>query len=330
MPNFWSKTSQYFSEKFYGVSTQDQDFEKSIQNMKNTEKGLEALKNVLHNFPIYTKKFTEFFTDLNSAIHLIYGGSPYNLFIDEIMCKQSVVITQINQMNKIANKLLSKTSEWERIFESAKKSLDQREEKRKVYDHYEKKLSKLKNKANNEYKERNEEKFTKAASEYVDVSEKVYTLIQNSLKLSWDLSNQVMTELIIGELNLFEGISNTLKCFKNTMMRFKEISNSVYNPNANRNTFNYDPMKFMKENDLIKKILISREDTAKSQNYNRHRNSRHTFFGFGNEQRRKKEKLQEKNVDNIALHSRKTNSFGDLPEEVLKEFYDIEDEFSFK
>ena len=89
-------------------------------------------------------------------------------------------------------------------------------------------------------------------------------------------------------------------------------------------------MKFMKEKDLIKKILISREDTAKSQNYNRHRNSRHTFFGFGNEQRRKKEKLQEKNVDNIALHSRKTNSFGDLPEEVLKEFYDIEDEFSFK
>ena len=328
MPNFWTKASQYLSEKFSGVRTQDEDFEKSIEKMKNTEKGLNNLKNVLHDFPNYTKKFTEFFSDLNSAIQLIYEGSPYNLFIDEIIGKQSIVLTHFSQMNKIANNLLSKTSEWERIFEPPKKNLDEREEKRKVYDHYERKLSKMKDKEKNEYRQRNEEKFTKAAAEYVDISEKVYNLIENSLKLSWDLSNQIMSELIMGEINLFDGISNTLKCFKNTMLRFSEISNSVYNPNANRNTFNYDPMKFMKEKDMIKNIIISREDTAKNINI-KQKISRHTFFGFGNEQRRNKEKNKEKNVDNITVHSRKMNSFGDLTKEVLEEFKDIEDEFSF-
>lgn len=334
MPNLWAKASQYFSEKFSGVRTQDSDFEETIQIMNNTEKGLNILKNILHNFPTYTKRFSEFFEDLNSALKLIYEGSPYNLFIDEILCKNLVVLTQFELLNKSIAKLYSKTTEWERIFESAKNNLDEREEKRKVYDHYEKKLSKISyNAPKKEYLERNEEKFRKAASEYVQISENVYNLVENSLKLSWDLSNQVVSELVSSEINFFSQMDNILLCFKNPKEKFEEITKNINNPNSNRNVYNYDPMKFMGRKDLIKKVAINNNRPSVVPNMgtnNANKAGRYTFFGFGNEPPKKKnEKVQNNNFDNISSNSRNTNSFGDLDNDLLKEFDEIPDEFSF-
>ena len=116
----------------------------------------------------------------------------------------------------------------------------------------EKKLLKIqKSTKDKKYIQRNEEKYSKAASEYVEISEKIYKLMQDSLKLSWKLINPIVSELIIGEQKLFDGISGCLSCFKDNIKRFNEIENHVNNPNSKIKIYNYDPMKYMKEKDLI-------------------------------------------------------------------------------
>ena len=232
MPNFWSKAGQFISEKISGSRTKDNDIVTACEKMKNTEKGLLSLKFVLQNFLSYYEKFSKYFTDINTALKLIYEDSPFYNFTEEITCKHQIIKSEFEEMNKKLNNILAKTTEWNIIFNSAKEQIKIREEKRKIYDHYESKISKINknsNKKDLKFIERNENKFSKAASEYVDISEKTYNIINNSLKLSWELTNPIIDEIITAEKILFEGISKSLSCFKNNNERFLEIKHSLDN-----------------------------------------------------------------------------------------------------
>ena len=332
MPNFWSRGWQYLEEKLGATTTEDKDFENMLKKIEITEKGLASLRLVLQNFNSYVEKFCTFFTDLNDALKLIYENTPYYLFIEEFVCKQQIINTHFEDLSKLLIKLYSRTSEWDRIFESCRNQLEERENKRKVYDHYEKKLLKIqKTSKDKKYIERNEEKYTKAASEYVGISEKIFNLMDDSLKLCWERTNPLVSELILGEKKLFEGISASLSCFKDNIKRFSEIEYSINNPNSNRKTFNYDPLKYMKEKDLIKRISVRRSvvNSIYIPNKNKDQDNQRklSIFSWYDNENKQVEDKKVNNFDNILSHSRLTNTFGDMPEDKLDEFYNIEDDF---
>ena len=339
MPNFWSKAGQFISEKISGSRTQDEDFLKACEKMKNTEKGLAALKNVLQNFLSYSESFKKYFSDFNSSIKLIYMDSPFYNFTEEITCKHQIIQAELEDLNKKMNILYSKTSEWSIIFDSAKEQIDKREEKRKVYDHYEGKLSKINksNKKDQKYVERNESKYTKAASEYVEVSEKAFNTINSSLKIAYELSNPIIDEIITSEKKFFQGIGQSLSCFTNNSERFNEIKKNSDNPNINKDSIFYDPLKFINEKEMMKRISLNRVSTNMFSNQKRmslnvndglsKKNSSQNLrasliigndikFNFGTE-----------NYNNIYTNSRMTNSFGEMTEQQLSDFYSFEDDF---
>jgi hypothetical protein len=338
MPNFWSKAGQYISEKISGSRTQDEDFTKACEKMRNTEKGLSSLKTVLQNFISYYENFKKYFSDINSSIQLIYMDSPFCNFTEEITCKHQIIQAEFEEMNKRMSILFSKTSEWSIIFDSAKEQIKTREEKRKIYDHYEGKLSKINksNKKDKKYVERNEGKYTKAASEYVEISEKAFNTINNSLKIAYELSNPVIDEIITAEKKLFQAIGQSLNCFSNNNERFKEINKNIDNPNINKSSITYDPIKYMNEKDLMKRISLNMTLTSNlfsSQkrfsnpisldNYSKKNSSNsvkvssnYRIDNFGTE-----------NYNNIITNTRMTNSFGNIKQEKLAEFYSIEDDF---
>ena len=332
MPNFWSRGLQYLEEKLGADITSDKDLEITLKKIEITEKGLSSLRLVLQNFNSYIDKFCLFFKDLNKALSLIYENTPYFFFVEEFLCKQQLINTHFQELTKLTTKLYSKTSEWNRIFDTAKNQLVERENKRKIYDHYEKKLIKLQKTKDKKLLERNEEKYTKAASEYVDCSEKIYKLMQDSLKLCYKLTNPLISELIIGEKNLFDGISMSLSCFKDNLKRFNEIESSINNPNYVQKTKNYDPLKFMKEKDLIKRISIRKNSYVNpfpnKDEDNKRRKSSIFSFGSKNENIQKKEE-NKGNFNNILSQTRLTNTFGNLPEKKLEEFYNIEDDLHY-
>ena len=341
MPNFWTKAGQFISEKISGSRTQDEDFLKACEKMKNTEKGLFSLKTVIQNFLSYSEHFIKYFSDFNSAIKLIYMDSPFYNFTEEITCKHKIIQAELEEMNKKMNILFSKTSEWSIVFDSAKEQIKSREEKRKVYDHYEEKLSKLNksNKKDQKYIERNEGKYKKAASEYVEISEKAFNTITNSLKIAYELTNPVIDEVITTEKNFFQGIGKSLSCFSNNSERFMEIKKNLDNPNINKDSITYDPIKYMNEKDLMKKISLNRMiapnfSQKRYSNVNtgevsvkKNNNALGRMSVIGSMNDNNNLNIGTENYNMIYTNSRMTTSFVQMTEEQLSEFYSFEDDF---
>ena len=324
MPKFWSRGLQYIGEKLGRKVTEDKDFEKLLNQIDKTEKGFTAFRSVIQNFNIYMEKFSKFFSDINDALNLIYLNTPYYPFIEEILVKQQLITIHIEDMSKLLTKLYSRSSEWDKIFEDGKKLLVERETKRKEYDHYETKLMKIKDSKDKKYIERNEEKYTKAASEYVDISEKVFNKLEGALKLGWDLANPVVSDLILGEQKMFEGISTTLSCFKDNLKRFTEIETNISNPDTKMKKFNYDPVKFIKGKELIRRVSINRTmPFSLPGNIIDVKNIKSRYSSIDIP---KLDKLGF-NYDNILIHTRITNSFGEVHENKLKEFLEFKDDF---
>jgi hypothetical protein len=219
-------------------------------------------------------------------------------------------------MSKLLVKLCSRSSEWDKIFEDGKKLLVERENKRKEYDHYEKKLLKIKDSKDKKYIERNEEKYTKAASEYVEISEKIFNQLMGALKKGWYLTNPVVSDLILGEIKMVNGFDNTLSYFKDNIKRFNEIDLSISNPDTKMKKFNYDPVKYIKGKELIRRVSVNRKIP-----FNLYSN----FTDGKNQDKGSENKMV--SYDNILIHTRLTNSFGDISEKKLKEFLEFEDQF---
>ena len=340
MPNFWSKSGQFISEKIFGERTKDEDFNKVCETMKSAENGLSCLKSTIQNFSSYSNIFKKYFSEINTALQLIYVNSPFSDFVEEITVKHQIIQAEIDEMNKKMNTLFSKTSEWSIIFNSAKELIKTREEKRKVYDHYESKLSKINknnNKKDSKYIERNEGKFSKAASEYVEISEKAFDTINNSLKVAYELTNPIVDEIITIEKIGFNNLDRSMACFNNNKERFKEIKNNFNNPNLNKDNITYDPIKYMNEKGLFKKISSSRKMTTYlhsstkiiNQNLLDSKKNNILIRNSMNPKQIEENKILigTENYNNIYINSRMTNSFGDIKEDKLEEFYEFEDDF---
>ena len=314
MAKFFRRGLQFIGEKFGSEITIDKDFVKLLNQVDNTEKGFTDFRFVMQNFNTYIEKFPKFFTDISNALKLIYSNTPYYPFIEELLIKQQLLNVHLEDMNKLLIKLCSRSSEWDKIFQDVKKKLVERENKRKELDHYEKKMLKMKNSKDKKKVERNEEKYTKAVSEYAEISEKIFNQLQGALKLGWKLANPVVSDFILGEINMLDGMNNTMSYFKDNIKRLSEINFNISNPDTKMKQSNYDPVKYIKGKEIIRRVSFSRKMT-----YN--------FLNNLNMGKNQRTNILDKGVDNILIHSRLTNSFGKISEKKLKEFMEFKDDF---
>ena len=133
--------------------------------------------------------------------------------------------------------------------------------------------------------ERNQDKYNTATNEYIQVSEKSFETINNSIKLSWELANPIFGDLISTEKNLFEMISSHLNHFTAIIKDFKDTMHQAFNPEESKSNEFYDPTKYMRTQSLIQR------------DKNKHT---HTF-------------------------ERNTNTFGEIPKAREKLFMNIQD-----
>ena len=292
MMNFWSKAGQFFTDTFVSEDkTKDEDYQKLCTKMTTIETGINNLKLILKGYNSYAQPFCQYIKTLNESVSKIYNESPLRAQITEIINRHEFIIKEIGKLGKKISKLYSKTSEWDTIFEKAKESIRTREEKRKNFDHYEQKLLKIGGGDQNKKKlknflARNQEKFKVASNEYIEASGKSFEIINNSIKLSWELTNPIFGELIISEKNLFEMISSNLQDFVTIINDFNDTMKRAFNPEVPKNNEEtYDPKKFIRSQSLAKR---------KKKEYEH-------FF------------------------ERKTNTFGNIPPERGELFINIKD-----
>ena len=260
MMNFWSKAGQFFTDTFVSEDkTKDEDYQKLCTKMTTIETGINNLKLILKGYNSYAQPFCQYIKTLNESVNKIYNESPLRAQITEIINRHEFIIKEIGKLGKKISKLYSKTSEWDTIFEKAKESIRTREEKRKNFDHYEQKLLKIgggdqNNKKLKNFLARNQEKFKVASNEYIEASGKSFEIINNSIKLSWELTNPIFGELIISEKNLFEMISSNLQDFVTIINDFNDTMKRAFNPEVPKSTQeSYDPKKFIRSQSLAKR-----------------------------------------------------------------------------
>ena len=267
MPNFWTKTAQWLTESFNGPRTKDEEFQKLVEKMHLIESGVITLRTILQNFVNYTASMGNLFKEISESIGKIYDPtSPFYELGKGIKESHELMLKEYTSFYKTTSKLYSKTSEWTTLFTQAKEEIKKREEKRKVYDHYEQKLDHLyekeskgkKGSKNEEKIERNEEKYKKAAEEYVTSSEQSFKSISEILERRYEMINPVCADLILKELNFFSSISRILKPFEEIDIKFDETKTKQLD------NFTYDPWKSIKGREIIKKVSF-RKTRAMSQ-----------------------------------------------------------------
>ena len=284
--NILNKAGNFISNAILRDKTKDEKYQSYCKKMYLIESGIKSLKSILKGYDTYLDPFCKYLITLNESINKIYKNSPLRIEVNEIIKTHELILKEIHNLEKIISKLHSKTSEWDAIFEKAKESIRIRDEKRRIYDHYEQKLSKIEENQNKkkekDYIIRNREKYTTASKEYFDASEKSFEIIKNTIKLSWELANPVFGELIVNEKNTFGNITTHLTYFQNINFILNEIMDKEFNPEINKNTSIYNPKQYIKSKFLKKK------------------QNEHTFI-------------------------RKTNTFGNVPLEREQKFINIKD-----
>jgi len=174
MPNLWTKTTQKIAEAFNGPRTSDVEFDTKMEEMKITELAIAGLKQAIQNFSSNSLSIKNLCRDIYGCIRIIYDKkSPYYDISNEIF-ETHFEIEKIykNTYSNMQN-LYSRTSEWNQMFTKAKALLHQREEKRKDFDHYDRKLEKI-------YKARMEKmkKNQHITNKEVELLERVFKLKQ--------------------------------------------------------------------------------------------------------------------------------------------------------
>lgn len=301
MTNLCEKAGQFMMEEISGAKLNEEEYKKACNQMNITESGIDSLKSILKNFSSWVDPFNKFIKEFNESIKKIYRHTPFNSYIDSIIYSQELIINELDTLNKEIVKIYSKTSAWNLIFQQAKEQKKIREEKKKKFEHYEQKLQKIekdsKKKKNDELILRNEQKYRMAATEYVEISETSLDVIKNSLILSWNLINPIISELILVKNKAFNNIVFNLSDFSNIKQRFEEIK---------------------EENDA------NNVNDSKSQKHRKSTMALSVHFKYKGIKKENKHESN-KSVNKLTI-GRLTNSFGKIPLDRYQLFYQIEDE----
>lgn len=144
MPNLWTKTTQKIAEAFHGPRTRDVEFDTKIEEMKIMEKAIAGLRQAIQNFASNSLAIKNLCRDIYGCIRSLYDKqSPYHNIANEIFDTHIEIEKIYETVNANMQNLFSRTSEWNQMFAKAKALLQQREEKRKDFDHYDEKLEKI-------------------------------------------------------------------------------------------------------------------------------------------------------------------------------------------
>ena len=298
MSNLCEKAGQFMNEEISGAKLKEDEYKKACNYMSITESGMNSLKSILKNFSSWVEPFNKFIKEFNESIKKIYKNTPFNSYIDSIIYSQELIISELDKLNKEVVKLHSKTSAWNLIFKQVKEQKKNRDDKKKKFEHYEQKLHKIekdtKKKKNDELVLRNEQKYRMAAGDYIDISESSLNIINDSLVLSWNLINPIISEFILIKKKAFNNIVFHLNDFSNIKETFEEIKKDK----------NDKFTKFPKRQN--RKNAMSRSVHLRSKKIN----NENTLD----------------NIKNVLSYGRLTNSFGKIPLDKYNMFYQIEDE----
>jgi hypothetical protein len=323
--------SLQLEEKEKGPRTLDLDFLKKFEEMQSVEIALQKLKSISLNFIANFESIMQYNRDLTECLFLLYRGSTssfkeFSECLTKIHLDNNLIFSSI--IKEIAG-IIQNTKEMPFYFYNIYPLINQREEHRKIYDHYEKKLRKMEKVFKErlvrdclshhrnfvESFERNKVKFRHAKENYIKATRLAYKKIDKLLNNRYDLINPVMINLHNVEKKIYESFIKNFATFKKIDNELGKVRKSNFENSKGNSKFNdedkYDPLKFMKYPQL---------DTDEKAD-----------DGLGMKIRVSPSGIENKNAYNNKDHSRDRkilNNFNPYEMKDIDEFYQIKNIFS--
>ena len=300
MPNVWSTILQQAYECFNGPRTIDYEFEKKVQELKLAKERMLQIRTTILSFPQRTGGIQAICLDIFNSFSLPFEKDKcFYGFIDDVCnahkALEKAYVTCKEKIEKIGMDIAC----WDAAFQEVENNLKQREENRKVYDHYDEKMSKMVKERNEKFAkgraetekeiesfERNEEKFKNAATEFISISNNTYYKIQELLDKRYNMMIPVVADFIEAERVFYTHAASIFKYFENAKPKLQQMGYSFQKTPVSYNASDYlrgrhilgkdfDPKLFTEKGIIVgskKKKDPKEEQNEKSNNQNQNQN----------------------------------------------------------
>jgi len=146
MPNLITKFTQSISEAFSGPRTKDVEYDNKIIELASIENALNKLRQAYKEYENLTKGFKNLNKQIKESIKIIYSNTHFAPLYEIIDDVRDSINHNYEKKIKNINNIISKSTEWLAGYENTKHIIDQRQNLRKIYDHYDEKIENLINK----------------------------------------------------------------------------------------------------------------------------------------------------------------------------------------
>jgi hypothetical protein len=301
MPNKWTKATQAIYEFFNGPRTVDTEFNLKVEELNSIMNSMKIITSIIKNFPNQTMGLKNFCQSIyNNLTECYKGNSIYIPLIIDICDSHKKIETAYLNLCENITKIENGNLEWKKKFTEVQNSLINREETRKVYDHYDEKMEKLVKERNNKLSkgenedikdiekfDRNDGKYKKAASDFIQMSNYSYRIIQDLLDYRYQILNPIICNVVNEEKNFFDSCSNFFSKFGNISQKIEGL-----NKGFQKSPINYDGAKYCRAARLLQGLNTSCLPEIK------------------NKEKYSYENYQNKKINNNMNNNNKTNNYG--------------------
>lgn len=173
MPNFFTVTNQRIYEAFHGPKTIDTDFNMKLEQVKQADRNIYHLDQLLYRVPHYFHGIRDYYSTLCNIIDSTFEkDTSYYIYSSQItnIYKELFRLYEVYTANVQAYH--NTTFDWMKMLEDVKQSIKERERLRLIHDHYDDKIE-------NYVKRRNRhlEKNQQESASFIEAFERVRRII---------------------------------------------------------------------------------------------------------------------------------------------------------
>ena len=255
------KYSPVILQTLGGSPQKDFEYEKKLQEYKEGKNRMVTIKKVIDSFPKKLEGYKQILDTIAGTCEYVFDKEQkgYCQFMHNISSSHKALsdklITLFNQFGQLRNT----TNSWIKEINDVSAKCRQREQCKKNYEHYEKKLYELNEDRIKEVKKKNKisesdherfmrniGKFQKAGKEYIYSSNSAFRAIEQFLNIRYDRILMAMVSFVEAERAFYNEASHIMNFFSNVRNNALGLKKTLIPKNTK-----YDASNFLKGRVII-------------------------------------------------------------------------------
>ena len=256
-----SKYSPVITQNLGGAPQQDFEYEKKLQEYKEAKDHIVSLKKVIDNFPKKLEGYKQVLETIGATSEFIFQKNNKDCyqFMHNISSAHKALSEKLNLLFTQFTQIKNNSNIWVKELNSVTNKCNIREECKKKYDHYEKKLYELNEDRRQELKKKNKVgesdherfirnigKFQKSGKELIFASNSAFKSIEQFMNNRYDRVIMTMVSLVEAERNFYNEANHILNFFSNIRNNAFNLKKSYISLNTN-----YDASLYLRGRTII-------------------------------------------------------------------------------